>query len=64
MWPVVIAALNRDLYQARPLVGNEATCTLEPEHTGGQFGATPIAVSKTLSEMPPAIADFIRELLD
>lgn len=61
---VAVAARNRDVCQARPLVRNEAARALEPEHTGGQFGRNTDRVSKALTEMPPAIADFMRELLD
>src|ERR1043166_7792583 len=61
---IVVAAGDRDVREARPLVRNEAACSLEPEHTGGQFGRNTDRLSKALAEMPPAIADFIPELLD
>jgi hypothetical protein len=60
----VIAACNRDVWQTRPVVRNEAACAFEPEHPGGRFGRNADRVSKAFTEMPPAIADFVRQKLD
>src|SRR5262249_48432709 len=61
---VVVAARNGDVCQARPLVRNEAARALESEHTGGKFWRNTDHISKALTEMTPAIADLIRELVD
>src|SRR5437764_750826 len=61
---VIVAAGNRDLREPRPLVRDEAAGALEPEQAGSQFGRNPDRLPKALAEMPPPIADFIRELID
>src|SRR5262249_9364643 len=61
---VVVAAGKRDVRQARPLVRDEAAGAFKSKHTGGGLGCNSDRFAKTVTEMPPAIADFIREALD
>src|SRR5262249_19879836 len=61
---VVEATRKGHVHQARALVCNQAACALEPEHASGQFGRNTNGIAKTLTEMAPAITDFICELLD
>src|SRR5580658_8795654 len=59
---VVVTALGRDVRQAQSPLRNETACPLEPEYSGGRFGRNTDCVSKTLTEIPPAITDFPRQL--
>ena len=61
---VAVAASGRNVRQPQLLVRNETACPLKPKHSGGQFWRNTDHVSKTFTEIPPAITNFIRELLN
>ena len=61
---IVVAAHYRNLRQAQPIVRNETAGSLEPQQAGNQFWRNTDHLSETLTEMPPAITDFIRKLLN